>query len=200
MLLRLGLETTSDHAQADEDRLAAMNVTTRLEFRAFLARVYGFEAPVEHAVWHMKGLRADTLHGRAKCARLHRDLEALGLSANEIAGLATAPVKLRSTAHALGWLFVLERQSLVSGLIRRHVHRTLGDVVGGAFDYLSAYGNEPGGWFRAFGVDLGRYAQTYEPAAIVAGAHEAFRAQRHWYRARDPMPPKKPEPVEALAS
>ena len=190
MLVRLGLETSIHHAQADEDRLAAMDVKTRAEYRAFLGLAYGFESSVEHAVWRTTELDGDVLRDRKKAARLRDDLQVLGLSASEIEDLPRAAVTIHSVAQALGWLFVIERHTLLSGLIKRHLHRALGDGVGGAFAYLSAYGDTPGARFRSLGEQLGRYAETCPPAAIVSGAKEAFRAQRQWYRAPDLRPPR----------
>src|SRR5688572_11378552 len=117
MLQRLSTDTSPHHANADADRLAAMDVATRAEYRTFLARVYGFESAVEDAMSKTLAPEPDVLHDRIKMDRLRQDLEALGLTRTEIARLPVAATpRFRSHAQALGWLFVLERHTLVAGV------------------------------------------------------------------------------------
>ncbi|MBA3502763.1 MAG: biliverdin-producing heme oxygenase [Deltaproteobacteria bacterium] len=175
MLVRLALDTSIHQHQADEDRLSAIDLRSNPGYRAFLHKVYGFEAAVEAAIAR-SGVESMFTHGRYKADLLRSDLAALGATEDPI----RAEVSIRSPAHAMGWLFVLERHTLLSGLIRRHIQRTLGDVPVG---YLSAYNERPGIRFRAFGDALGVCAQRHTPRAIIAGANEAFRAQRSWYEA-----------------
>ena len=179
MLLRLALETARHHTHADEDRLRALSIRTAADYRAFLLRAYGFEVPVEAAIGRVLELDRAVLRERSKAERLTHDLGSLGVDAREcpLAG----GVVLRSVPQALGWLFVIERHTLLAGLIRRHVLRALGDEVGNAVSYLSVYGQAPGARFRELGEHLGAYAEHYTPAAIIAAAGEAFRAQRQWH-------------------
>ena len=173
MLVRLALDTSIHHQQADDDRLSAIELRSVRGYCAFLQRVYGFEAAVEAAIARA-GVEPMFTHGRYKAARLRSDLTRLGAPAD----IPLAEISIRSPAHAMGWLFVLERHTLLSGLIRRHVQRTLGDLP---VEYLSAYGETPGVRFRALGDALGVCAQRHAPRSIVTGANEAFRAQRSWY-------------------
>ena len=186
MLVRLALDTSIHHQQADDDRLSAIELRSARGYGVFLQQVYGFEAAVEAAI-----ARADVepmfTHGRYKSELLRSDLAALGAPVD----LPLAEISIRSPAQAMGWLFVIERQTLLSGLVRRHIQRTLADPP---VDYLSAYGETPGIRFRALGEALGIQAQRHTPRAIVAGANEAFRAQRSWYE-HGP----RPSVVEALA-
>jgi heme oxygenase len=181
MLQRLSTDTRAHHANADADRLAAMDVASRVEYRTFLARVYGFESAVEDAISKALALDPDVLDGRSKMDCLRQDLEALGLARSEIARLPVAATpKLRSHAQALGWLFVLERHTLVAGVLRRHLQRTITDAD--AFNYFSAYGDTTGARFRSLGEWLARVAQVCASGALATAAGEAFRAQRQWYR------------------
>jgi len=189
MLVRLGHETSAHHGPADDDRLAALDVKSLAAYRDFLVRIYGFEAEVEHVLAHTRQLDTGVLRERMRAARLRQDLLALGLSEANIADIALATnVNVRSAGQALGWLFVIERQTLLSGLVRRHAQRVLGDQVRGALSYLSAYGDTPGARFRALGEALGKYAHRYPPSVIVWSANDAFRAQRHWYRSSATTP------------
>lgn len=81
-------------------------------------------------------------------------------------------------------MFVVERQTLLSGLIRRHLCRAMPLEIAAASRYLTAYGDAPGARFRLFGDAVARYARDIAPDAIVAGANEAFRAQRLWSTSR----------------
>jgi heme oxygenase len=180
MLLRLALETHVHHARADEDRLAAMDIKSVADYRAFLLRVWGFEAAIEHVLVRLLG-DDPVVAARCKTQRLREDLIALGVLARDVDALPSATLNIRSAPQALGSLFVIERHTLLSGLIARHVRRTLGDELDRALRYLSAYGDTPGAHFRELGDTLGTYAWRYTPSAIVAGANDAFRAQRHWY-------------------
>lgn len=179
MLVRLALDTSVHHQHADDDRLAAIEIRTLDEYRYFLRRVFTFEAAVEDAI---VGADVEPMftHGRLKADLLRADLDALGVPWPT----TLAPVAIRSAAHAMGWLFVLERHTLLAGLIRRHIARTLDTP---ATRYLAAYDDAPGIRFRALGDALGVYAQRHSPRNIISGAGEAFRAQRQWYmRGRSP--------------
>ena len=182
MLLRLAIETATHHAAADEDRLSLMDVKTRAEYRSFLVRIYGFEHAVEAAIMRVKDLDPEVMRGRLRGEYLEHDLLSLGLSSEVLAWLPRLTnVPIRTAPQALGWLFVLERSTLVAGILRRHVERALGDSLCGAVRYLAAYGEAPGARFRALGERLGAYAHRYTPGMIVAAANDAFRAQRQWY-------------------
>ena len=191
MLVRVALETSRHHQSADEDRLAALELTTLDDYRAFLARICGFEAAVEAAIARISDLEPSFVRERQKAALLQQDLRALGMPAESITTLPQpSTLTIRSGAQALGWMFVLERQTLLAGQIRRHLLRTLGEPVEPACSYFGAYGETPGAKFRAFGAALCAYAHLHAPSAIVAAANEAFRAQRQWYRssARESSP------------
>ncbi|MBA3460864.1 MAG: biliverdin-producing heme oxygenase [Deltaproteobacteria bacterium] len=182
MLVRVALETSNHHAAADEDRLTALDIETVDDYRSFLTRIYGFEVEVEAALAKVVDLDAAFVRDRAKTARLHHDLVVLGLTSEDIIPMPkVSTLTIRNAAQALGWMFVLERHTLLAGLIRRHVVRTLGYEILPGTSYLAAYGDTPGARFRAFGAALCAYAHTYPPASIVLAANEAFRAQRQWY-------------------
>jgi heme oxygenase len=182
MLVRLALETRAHHHRADEDRLAAMDVTSVAEYRSFLLRIYGFEAPLEEALTRVPDLEPVIVHGRYKADALRHDLVALGLSVAQLTSSPIARPDIRSVPEALGWLFVVERQTLVSGLVRRHIFHMLGEATPAS--YLSVYSDAPGARFRSFGEILGQFAKRYPPSTIIAAANHAFRAQRQWYAAR----------------
>jgi heme oxygenase len=181
MFLRLGLETQAYHTAADTDRLAVMEAPTIAVYRACLARIFGFESVVEAAL--ATALDPAIARTRAKAHWLHRDLEALGMTAAELDMLPRCPVRLTSPTHALGWLFVVERHTLLAGLIRRQLEHRFGGALPAS--YLAAYGETPGARFRALGEALDEHAshEPLRPGLVVAAATEAFRCQRQWYGA-----------------
>jgi heme oxygenase len=184
MIVRLGQETAPHHAAADEARLSAMNAGSLGAYRALLRRIYGFESSVEHAVLRLRDLDPEFIEKRLRSMRLRDDLRVLGLSEVEIGSTAyTANICIDSAAHAVGWLYVLERQMLVSGVIKRQLARALGNAIHDATGYFSSYGDKPGTRFRAFAEDVSKLARRHPPKVIVAGANDAFRAQRQWYGA-----------------
>jgi heme oxygenase len=180
MLLRLGLETHQHQSAADEDRLALMDASSAADYCAQLARIYGFEAAVETALSGVVDMRE-----REKAHRLRRDLNALGMDDSRIDALPRCGVRFASLTHALGWLFVIERHTLLAGLIRRQLEHRYSSEVASATSYLAAYGDTPGARFRSLCAMLdGHAAQAPSyPTLIVAAANEAFRCQRQWYLA-----------------
>ena len=185
MLVRLALETRQHHAEADADRLALMEVRAASEYRAFLARIYGFEVAVETAVEHLPEPDRTFFLTRAKRGQLINDLVALGMSEVEIEMLPVCGVRITSVAQALGWMFVVERQSLLAGLISRHLERTCPAWIARAGSYLGLYAESTGARFRAFGAACCEHVKrsSAQPGPIASAANEAFRVQHKWYRA-----------------
>jgi heme oxygenase len=198
MLVRLGLETAQHHGPADEDRLAALSITSIAEYRAFLVRVYGFEVPVEDAIHKLRHLELRFVRERARSALLKADLLALGLSETQLAETPrSTAISIRTLADALGWVFVLERQTLLAGLVRRQLQQMLGPKT--PIAYLGAY-DTPGARLRELGTRLGNLAHAHSPVAIVEAANAAFRVQRQWYRQKEPVRPDIVEtPERAIA-
>ena len=201
MLVRLALDTRAQHPQADEDRLEALNIRTHEGYCAFLVRVYGFEAAVEHALGRLEDIDPLIVRSGMRALRLQRDLTALGMSAEAIEKLQLSQhIHLRSWSQAFGWLFVLERQSLLSGLIRRHLLRAIGPHIEPATSYLASYGESPGTRFRQFGIAVSAHASRNAPGPIIRAANEAFRSQRQWYSRHGGSSTLSPTRVAAYAA
>ena len=188
MLVRIGLETRQHHADADADRLAIMEVADENEYRDLLSRIYGFEAAIENEVEQLPALDRLILNTHNKQDRLHADLLALGMTDLEILRLKRCAVRIRSGMHAHGWMFVVERQSLLAGLVSRHLKNVMPDVMQRAGSYFTLAAERAGARFRGFGDALGEQAKRFgalAPSTIVSAANEAFRAQRLWYASFD---------------
>lgn len=183
MLVRLGLETQQYHAGADADRLVLMDADTRVAYRGLLARIFAFENPVEEALAAVCAPALTQPHARTHWLR--RDLYALGLRPRDLDRLAHCAVRITSVTQALGWMFVLERHGLISGLILRHLEQRLD--LDGASSYLVAQAEQPGARLRALCAAIDEHAAQHAmyPTLVVAAAGEAFRWQRHWYLVHD---------------
>lgn len=186
MLARLAVETHVHHADADidVDRYLFGARTSRLEYRAFLARLYGFVMPLEAALANVPGLdQLVDVAERSKAPALLHDLVALGL---ELADLAELPQCLavpghRGAAGALGWMYVVERPMLATATLRHHLETRLPAEMAHASAYLQLYSGTAGARWRALGVAMDRVAET--PAVgdrIVAAASDAFRTLARW--------------------
>jgi heme oxygenase len=198
MLVRLELETHVHTPSADADRLVLFDDSSVPAYRQFLSRVYGFEAPVEEALARTHGLdpQIATLHAFA--GLIHADLCALGMTDPQISRLPRCAVpELKSPAPALGWLYVLERNTLLHGLIRRHLARRIPKQMESALSYLSMHEGKPGTRYRKLGTVLDAFAKhtAFVPGQIVSAAHEAFRTQRHWFASFS----KKYEPLASVS-
>lgn len=185
MIDRLNQETAVFHSESDHDidTLFRPNVSAE-DYRDYLIRAYGFEAPLESALALSSALDMMLdLRGRARAGLIAQDLMRLGLRPATMAELPmclTVP-QFRGTAEALGWMYVVERGALAHAIIRRHLMTCLPDAMVTASAYLQSAGGLLGTRWRQFGAALDEVAQ--HPAVadrIVASAHEAFRCHRRW--------------------
>jgi heme oxygenase len=188
MLIRLALETRPHHATAAEERLVLLEHASLARYRAFLIAIHGFEAVVEQALACAPRDDASFVRSRGNAALLAADLRALGVPAAELVALrrcATVPT-FRTPSQALGWLYVLERNTLLHGLVRRHLATVLPEAMEHASSYLAVTAATPGARHHELGVVLDQFARVAAeiPQQLVAAANEAFRCQRHWYLQR----------------
>jgi heme oxygenase (biliverdin-IX-beta and delta-forming) len=188
MLIRLNVETRALHPEADYPWLELMSLdTSRNRYADHLVATYGFEAPVEAALALTPQLgEVIQLRQRARSGLIVEDLLALGLTPARIARLPQCRhiVPFRDPAEALGWMYALERVTLLHDAVRTHVAMRMPALS--AWNYLSAYSGIAGQRWQDFGRALDDYAVT--PAAadhVVAGARAAFTCQRDWF-ATDP--------------
>lgn len=181
MLVRLALETRAHHAAADADRLELLENPTSARYRTFLEAVYAFETRYERLLIQTPRLEPRIIRGCTRTHLLRADLRALG---TDEAVLAKPPVPVipafRSEAQALGWVYVVERNTLLHGLLRRHLWRVLPRDIARAGSYLAALAS-PGTHYRELGLDIDAAAARTAPSVIVDAASEAFAGQRLWF-------------------
>jgi len=141
MLTRLNLETRAHHPEADYPWLELVSLqASRAQYIDQLVATYGFEAPVEAALVLTPHL-ADVmvLRQRARSGLIVEDLLTLGFSPAKIARLPQCRriAPFRDAAEALGWIYVLERSTLLHDTVRSHLASRIPTVS--TWAYLSAY-------------------------------------------------------------
>ena len=189
MLTRLAQRTRAHHATADAERLALMDVCSVEQYRAFLARIYGFEVAVEHAIANVKDIAMHRVVSRSRLDRLREDLVALGMDSYDVDALPRcATVSAAGPAQAFGALYVIERNTLVAGLVHRYLASQLPGALALAGGYLAESSRDAGPRFRAFGDALGVYVGTASADLLVAAAVDVLGQQHRWYSRRRRQP------------
>ncbi len=183
VLLRLERETRPLHPEADFPWLALMAFdVTRTRYLDQLVASYGFEAPIEAALALTPKLaEVIDVRPRARSGFIVEDLLELGLTPAKIARLpqcrGIAP--FRDPGEALGWLYVIERTTLLHDAIRTHIAARVPMIA--AWSYLSAYREVASLRWQDLGRTLDDYAITPAAAAhVIVAARGAFLALREW--------------------
>jgi heme oxygenase len=192
MLLRLDFETRKHHAVADQPWQAlAMGDSSRLRYATYLARVYGFEAPLECAVAYTPDLAiARERRLRPRAGLLAMDLLALGSSPAQIAKLpqCRAIAFFHDHVEALGWLYVTERSTLLHERVLPALlaHRP---ELAPATAYLSSTSAAAATCWLRLGAMLDYVATNPRIGArILEAAHDAFLRQHEWFYGERSMP------------
>lgn len=186
MLTRLNLATRAMHAGADALWVDLFSPGPSPEqYASALVVAYGFEAPVEAALGLTPGVGAVVpLRQRARTGLIVHDLLTLGYTASRIARLPQCCqiVPYRSIAEAVGWLYVVERATLLHDTIRRHLEIAMPWLH--AFSYLRAYEGNTGLRWQELGQILDQVATDPDiEEQILAAARDAFATQRDWMAA-----------------
>jgi heme oxygenase len=181
MLAHLAQRTRAHHLAADRDRLAIMDNPTHERYRAFLAQIYCFESPVEAACLATAGFHASLVARHSRRALLARDLAALGIQVGD-ASHTSFTTTFEGASEALGWMYVIERNALVHGLLARFLAMKLPDTMRVAGSYLTAFDGRAGEKLRELAMVLEHVAQRSTiTERIVGAATEAFHCQHHWF-------------------
>ncbi len=191
MIDLLAQQTGRYHAAADADRLVILEKPTRARFCVYLARIHGFESAVESAIAATPGIDRGLLRTHMKCARLAADLAAL-----DTAPIAPARApRFDTPAAALGWLWVIQRNTLLHSLVHRYLAGKLPDAIAVAGSYLATFEGRAGIAMRELGDTMSAVARRVSLAEqMVSSAVDAFRAQRQWY-GREIVPPQERSPI-----
>jgi heme oxygenase len=184
LLTRLDQETRHRHGVADADRLALLTSTvTSEEYRWFLERVYGFEAAVETAIQMTPGLgEVIDLRSRVRLRLLKSDLTVFGVTNPAKLPRCKSVAPFHAHHDALGWMYVLDRNQLLHGVLRRHLEKQLPAQLAIAGTYLAGSDRAAASRRRELGDVLEAVARTAVDAdRVIVAAHAGFRCQRHWF-------------------
>lgn len=180
LLTKLNLATRHLHAEVDDPWLALLRPdVTAEDYRSQLVSSYGVIAPFESACKYTPGV-APLLDYRQllRAGLIARDLIALGMTPSKVSMIPTCPAItiFRDSSEALGWLYVVERSTLLQEGVRRHLVQRL--PVANACGYLSAYEGHVGDQWSALGRLLDHFGAAEHD--ILSAAEAAFRHTREW--------------------
>lgn len=173
------------HALEDEVKIEEATRTPE-NYCRLLERFYGFHQPFEVRIGELAGWETTDYDpgARLKSPWLHEDLEALGLSEEEIQQLPLCPQlpEIRTLAEGFGCAYVIEGSTLGG----RHIARLLEGGAGARLPrrFFQSYGAETGPRWKEFCAALERFAAEHpegEPE-IVRAAEETFTRFRDWVR------------------
>lgn len=176
---RLNQETGVHHAEVDNE-LVVHPISARA-YQRYLARTYGFVAPLERSVTTTTDIEHFVdLRRFGKQDLLRRDLLALHYSNAQIDALPQCSVPLFNTApEALGWAYFIERSTLAHGAAFRAVATQIPGEVAFASSYLKCYFGAVGDMWRAFAETLDRVSDR-DASVVIDAARNAFRFYRSW--------------------
>ena len=181
LLTRLRVATEDDHTRIERSVRFLDEDATVLDYRAYLARLYGYVAPLEAALAvACADAPALDLSARRKAHLLVVDLEALGLSRDEIAQLprCAALPDVGNLQRALGCLYVLEGSTLGGRYIEHRLQQLRPEAVATAHAYLRCYGRAIGERWLAFRAALDGYAA--DGGEVIDAACATFRTLHAW--------------------
>ncbi len=190
LLQRLKTETRPHHERTESAvRLMDADLTPGA-YQRHLEALHGFYVPLEAelSARRFEAVPALRAHERWKVPLLEADLRALGHDDASLARLPRCPglPPLPGLPEALGCFYVLEGSTLGGQLILRHLRRHFAGVPVGPFAFFSAYGEEVGPMWRAFGQALtetsARASSGDFDARVVKGAQDTFDTFGAWLR------------------
>jgi heme oxygenase len=187
--LQLNVATRAYHVDADTPWLDLMVPDISIQrYVSYLLKVYGFEAPIEAAFRYTPGLasRVD-LRARTRAGLLAHDLMRLGTSASQLAQLPQRFTTFSSVVEALGWMYVVERSTLLHAGVHRYLVEHLPDVSQ-ASSYLLAYEGVASLRWSELGAALDSEASSASVTRpLVLAANQAFCAHREWFHEREEL-------------
>ena len=184
---RLHELTLAFHEDVD-GALLSRRVSAR-SYQRYLARTYGFVAPVERSITTTPDIdKFVDVRRFDKEELLRRDLTALQYTRKAIDTLPQCSIPLFRTApEALGWAYFLERSTRSNNATYRALAAAIPGEIAFASSYLKCYFGAVGEMWSAFerALDLIPDAET---ETVIDAALAAFRAHERWQRAsrRDP--------------
>ncbi len=181
---RLRDATRELHAETEE--VAAVTQGGLERYVWFVARQYGFTAPLEPKLAAAPGLAATGLdvERRRRAHLFAADLLHLGVHPGTLPRCAALP-RVSSAARALGTLYVLEGSTLGGAFLLAHLGRTLGISATAGGSGLAPYGHALREMWVAYADALDGFVRAEPGAApeVIDAAKETFSRMLDWMRA-----------------
>lgn len=183
LLSRLDASTRQFHSTVDEPWLGLLRPDVGpTDYLTVLVRTYGLVAPFESACKYTPELgRFVDLRHMMRAGLIAQDLIALGLMPAQVSTIATCPAitMFMSLHEALGWLYVIERSTLLQEGIRRHLMHHVPQIQH-ASSFLASY--DDGHWtmfgqvVNAAGTDIKALHE------IISESLNAFEIASRWLK------------------
>jgi heme oxygenase len=183
-LVRLNAATRQWHATVDDSWLELLRPTvTVADYLAQLVRTYGLIAPFESACKYTPALAQLVDKGRLMRAGLiAQDLLALDLTPSQVASIPTCPeiTVFGSAGEAIGWLYVIERTTLLADGLLRHIHDTLPHAAE-ATRYLETFSTQGTEYWQSFARIVERASTDDVANDVERAACAAFEIAHGWF-------------------
>ncbi len=185
LLAQLKDQTADCHVALEKSMDVFRRVQSRDDYVELLRRFYTLYEPLEARLTNATDWSATGWDFAAtqKTAWLREDLQALGVSAEEMAEWSRAErlPPLEDFGEVAGCLYVLEGSTLGGQVISRQFADKLGITPETGGKFFRGYGEATGRHWRAFGqwAEAQAAAQPIETAA-VRGARDTFNSFAHW--------------------
>jgi heme oxygenase len=178
--------TADLHAEAETHVHILDSDADEAAYAQYLARMYGFHAPIEVAFARHAGLEAAGFAAvqRAKRSMLAADLAELLIDARTLPACDELP-ELGDVMRATGVAYVIEGSTLGGKFILSRMRPHLPTVMNRATRFLAGYGEQTGARWRQF-CALGERV-LFDDGAIDAalnGARDTFRSLITWLGGR----------------
>ncbi len=150
-------------------------------YRAHLALLYGFIAPLERELLaRFGGVDPLELPARQKRALLEADLRALGVEEPLDLPICARLPRIDSLQRALGCLYVLEGSTLGGRYLERKLRQLQPDAIARAHAYFSCYGPATGERWKAFCAALETLGDEERERELLDAACETFARLDDW--------------------
>jgi heme oxygenase len=186
---RLEIETRQLHGEMDAEVAAVLGARTPAGYQRYLARTYGFVAPLERCLADTPGL-APFLDGRRllKHLLIEHDLQTLGLKQLEIQSIPQCMwiPWFDNPFVALGWAYIVERTTLEHPNLFRHLASALPGEAAFAASYLKVYAGSTHEMWQSFadGLELAS-SIPHHFDLLREGTRAGYRFFRRWRNTLD---------------
>jgi heme oxygenase (biliverdin-IX-beta and delta-forming) len=180
---RVRAATAELHLRAEKLLNIPSLIFDRISYAETLRRFYGIYGPLERTLGRQSGwdeLGLD-LKDRSHVRLIARDLTVLG--SEPCPDEASDIFEIKSFAHALGALYVMEGSTLGGRIVLRLLETQEMDIPTGAMSFFAGHGAETGSMWRSFVAKLDVFGEL-NPAschAVQEGAQKTFQAVIAWF-------------------